>query len=598
MRLAPRGEALYDRAVSVRFALLALAVLAFGTTPTARAQAADEALARLGAEIGPELDAARAAFDIPALAVVVVAGGRVVLAEAYGQRGHQDTSPVNADTRFAIGSCTKAFTALGVSMLAEQGWLRLEDLVAGHDPSLQLPAQSALSQLRVFDLLSQRSGLARHDFVWHALPGMSRERFAAIQGDLPMLRSPGSGYGYTNSAYILAGRLIELKTGMSWEAFTAARIFQPLGMRRANFSSEGLLADGNAALATKRRDGVNRTVPYRDGRLLGPAGSINASANDMGRWLLMLTGDGGIEGRPLVAPHTLRQAFSPVGPDSEGYGLGWRADAWRGVRRISHAGAVDGFRARVTLFPDRAVGIAVMANLGPTPMADLATRVLAERLLGLPQQTDLLGFAAGRRQAEARALSRDRPLPPGRIDRLGPRDPAFGTRLRPEAYAGRCTHPAYGEIAIAAAPDGSGLTIQFGTLHGWLTPWRGEAFVAFSDYPDDTLDESEIVFLSDAAGTVLGLTAMIDNDIAPAPFSRAPERALSAPSTPQADLTVSTSSGALAPWLRVGATFALLSLASAAWLWRTRRDGQAEPMRRAPRLSQRGTCVKNHKRSS
>ena len=552
----------------VRFALVCVMVLFAAGSPVARAQTAATSLAGIEAE----LDQARAGFDIPALAVVVVADGRVILADAYGQRGHDDATPVDANTRFAIGSCTKAFTALGIAMLAEQGWLRLDDLVAGHDPALRLPDPGALSQLRVFDLLSQRSGLARHDFLWHALPGMSRERFAMIQADLPMLRAPGTGYGYTNSAYILAGRVIELKTGMSWEAFTAARIFEPLGMGRANFSADGLAADANAALATKRRDGVNRTVPYRDGRLLGPAGSINASANDMGRWLLFLTGGGAVEGRALVAPETLTQVFTPVGDDGEGYGLGWRVDAWRGLRRISHAGAVDGFRARVTVFPDRGVGIAVMANLGPTPMTDFATRVLAERVLGLEAQTDLVGLAAGRRQAEAAALGADRPLPRGRIERLGARDPAFGPRLRFEAYAGRYTHPAYGDIMIAAAPDGSGLTIQFGILDGRLSPWRGESFIAASTYPDDTLDESEITFASNADGAVRGFTAMIDNDIAPVTFTRVDEATLTAPSVADADLTVSTPTGELSPWQRAGVAFVLLFGAGAAWLWRVRRD--------------------------
>jgi CubicO group peptidase (beta-lactamase class C family) len=554
--------------MALRFALLLVLVLGLAGAPAAQAQTADQALAG----IGTELDAARAGFDIPAMAVVVVAEGRVVLATAFGQRGIDDATAVDADTRFAIGSCSKAFTSLGVAMLAEQGWLRFDDLVAGHDPALRLPSAAALAQMRVFDLLSQRSGLARHDFLWHALPGMSRERFAMIQGELPMLRTPGTGYGYTNSAYILAGRLIELKTGMSWEAFTSSRIFEPLGMRRASFSAEGLLADGNAAIATKRRDGVNRSVPYRDGRLLGPAGSINASANDMGRWLLMLTGGGAVDGQALVRPETLTALFTPVGNDGEGYGLGWRVDTWRGQRRISHAGAVDGFRARVTLFPDRGVGIAVMANLGPTPMADFATRVLAERVLGLEAQTDLLGLVAGRRQAEAIALGADAPVPRGRIERLGPRDPSFRPRLRPEAYVGRYTHPAYGDITIGAAADGSGLTIQFGALEGRLAPWRGESFIAFSTYPDDTLDESEITFISSAEGAVEGFSAMIDNDIGPVPFRRAHETALTTPSVAGADLTVSTPTGELSPWQRAGVAFALLFGAGAAWLWRGRRD--------------------------
>ena len=168
---------------------------------------------------------------------------------------------------FALGSCTKAFTSFGVGLLAEEGKLSFSDRVAHHDPLLRLPQTGALEALTIANLLSQRSGLARHDFLWHALPGMSRADFAVAQGVLTMQRAPGTQFGYTNSAFILAGRVIELRSGEAWEAFTTRRVFAPLGMTRSNFSSAGLSADDDAARATKRSDAVSRTVAWRDGYL-------------------------------------------------------------------------------------------------------------------------------------------------------------------------------------------------------------------------------------------------------------------------------------------------------------------------------------------
>jgi CubicO group peptidase (beta-lactamase class C family) len=502
--------------------LIVLLTLAWAARPdAAHAQSAELRLEGVAADI----DAARAGFDIPAVAIAVVADGRVVMARGFGRRGIADETPVDADTRFAIGSCSKAFTSFALGLLVDEGRLAFSDVVSAHDHLLALPEPDDLKRLTVANLLTQRSGLARHDFLWHARPEMTRADFAAAQKYLTMQGRPDARFGYTNSAYILAGRLVDLRAGMTWEDFTARRIFQPLGMTRSNFSSAGLAADANAARATKRASGVNRTVAWRDGRLLGPAGAVNTTAHDMGRWLLLLAGDGVIEGRRILSSATLQALWTPVvdprdrDPDG-GYAMGWRVDAWRGQRRISHSGAVDGFRARVTVFPERGVAIAVMASLGPTQFPDFATRMIAERVLDLPRMSDLAAIAASRRDSEARAAGAEAPPPRGRLQRLGARDASVAAAIPVSAVHGVYAHPAYGDIRIEPSTDGAGLRIAFGTLAGRLDRWRGDSYIAFSDWPDDTLDEGEIRFAAAASGEVTGLTAMIDNDIAPIAFVR------------------------------------------------------------------------------
>jgi CubicO group peptidase (beta-lactamase class C family) len=544
-----------------------------------------------------ELDAGRIAFDVPGMAVVVVVDGKVILARGFGQRGLDDTNPIDADTRFAIGSCSKAFTALGAALLAEDGKLSLTDRVGAHDPLLALSQPGALERLTITDLLSQRSGLARHDFLWHARPDMTRAQFAAAQAALAMQNTPGGRFGYTNSSLILAGRVIELRAGQSWEAFTTARIFTPLGMTRSNYSAAGLAADANAARATKRANGASRTVAWRDARLLGPAGAINATAHDMGQWLLMLTNDGALAtGQPLVRPETLKTMWTPVaGPEQQrarkptndddvgGYALGWRVGTWRGVRRISHSGAIDGFRARVTVFPDARIGIAVMANLGPTQIPDFATRVLAERLLDLPRKTDLMAYANARRAVETATIGKPAAPPRGRIARLGEKDPTLTPSAPLSALQGVYSHPAYGEIRIEPATEAQSLRIVFGVLHGRLGPWRGDSFIAMSDWPDDTLDEGEFVFRYAADGAVTGFTAMIDNDLAPIGFTRVGD--LPPPLPTDAELTALPEDAPAAP-TPGPATMLVLALglavlaAGATWAWQQHlaRSGGKQPL--------------------
>ncbi len=564
-----------------RFVLMFAVALASAIAPLgAWARSTDPQTALKGAI--EELDAARIAFDVPGMAVVVVVDGKVILAQGLGHRGLDDATLIDADTRFAIGSCSKAFTAMGAALLAEDGKLSLTDRVAAHDPLLMLSQPGALDRLTIADLLTQRSGLARHDFLWHARPDMTRAQFAAAQGVLAMQNTPGGRFGYTNSAIILAGRVIELRAGQNWESFTTARIFAPLGMTRTNYSSAGLGADANAARATKRANGASRTVAWRDARLLGPAGAINSTANDMGQWLLMLTNDGALaNGQPLVRPETIKTLWTPItGPerrprgkpanddDVGGYALGWRVGAWRGERRISHSGAIDGFRARVTVFPDARVGIAVMANLGPTQIPDFATRVLAERLLDLPRKTDLMAYANARREVETAAIGKPAPPPRGRIARLGEKDPTLTPSAPLSALQGVYTHPAYGEIRIEPAAEAQSLRIVFGVLHGRLDPWRGDSFIAISDWPDDTLDEGEIAFRYDGAGAVTGFTAMIDNDLAPIAFTRVGSLPPAAPTEAELTALPEPTTPTPGPATMIVLALGLAVLAAAAtWTW-------------------------------
>jgi CubicO group peptidase (beta-lactamase class C family) len=475
-----------------------------------------------------EIERGRAGMQVPGMAIAVVENDRVVFLEGFGTLGLGRSERVTPDTRFGIASCSKAFTAFGVGLMVDEGKMRFDDLVRVHEPGLVLPQVGASDLLTIRHLLSQRSGFARHDFLWHARPEMTRKAFVTALANLPMQGVPGAEFGYTNNGIILAGHLIEDVTGKSWEDFTRERIFTPLGMTRSNFSSAGLAGDADAAIATKRRDGANRTVPWRDGRLLGPAGSINSTARDMAQWLRVHLSGGEIDGKRILSAATLSELWraeiiqTAARPGSENsdllYAMGWRVDNWRGQRRVSHTGAVDGFRARVTMFPDLKLGIVVLSNLGPTMAPDYATRTLAERMMNLPRNPWMDTGTEGLRRGEAEAAQ-----PRGRVARMG----AFGADEAPpskpaENFAGTYRHPSYGDIRIVKQPDGT-LAIGFGTLAGKLDHWRSDGYIAHSNPPDDTLDEVEISFVSDFDGRLTHLTAMIDNDIDPVRFDRQPD---------------------------------------------------------------------------
>jgi len=478
------------------------------------------------ADIRAQIEQGRAALGVPGLAVAVVDRERILLLEGFGSTTIGGTSPVTPDTRFGLASTSKAFTAMAAAILADEGRLSLDAPVRTWLPGLRLPRAGAADTITLRHMLAHRTGFARHDFMWHARPDMSRTDFVRALADLPMPGDPGRDHDYTNSGFILAGAAIDMAVGQTWEEVVRTRILAPLGMQRTGFDGRALADDPLAAKPHRRREGASRPIAVRDTRLLGPAGSLDSSARDLVAWMQLHLNRGTSQGRQLVSPARFAELWAPqvvlpapAGSTSApaGYGLGWRIDSWRGHYRVFHGGAIDGYRARVTLYPDAGYAIAVLANVGPSLSPDLVTTLIAERLLGLAPTPDLLGGAARRLGAGETAEADG--LPASRLTRLADHGVPEPISAHPLAdYAGLYEHPAYGPITITAA--GERLGIVFGAVAGVLEPWTGEGFVGRSPAPDDTLDGVQFVFRRDFDGRLVALEALIEDDVAPVAFTR------------------------------------------------------------------------------
>ncbi len=107
-----------------------------------------------------------AQWKVPGVAVAVVRGGKVVLAEGYGLRDVPNKLPVTPRTIFAIGSSSKAFTATAVGILVDEGKLDWDKPVRDYLPAFRIQDESASARMTPRDLLCHRSGLARHDLAW------------------------------------------------------------------------------------------------------------------------------------------------------------------------------------------------------------------------------------------------------------------------------------------------------------------------------------------------------------------------------------------------------------------------------------------------
>jgi CubicO group peptidase (beta-lactamase class C family) len=463
-----------------------------------------------------------AAWEVPGCAVAAVQDGQVVLAAGWGQRDLDTKLPVTADTLFAIGSTTKAFTAATVGALVDDGLLDWERPLRDYVPEIQLHDPVVSDRLTVVDLLSHRSGLPRHEMVWLGHPSRTRAEVIRRLRFLPLSKDLRQAFQYCNLGYLMAGYAVEALSGTSWEDYLRRRLLTPLGMGRSNLSVEAMSADPDHATAYERRQGVVVPVPQRPITALAPAGAVNSCAADLTRWLLAQLGDGQLDGKAVMSAAMVAHQHEPhiVLPEDRtfpastrhAYGLGWFVGRYRGHRLLEHGGGIDGFLTECMLLPDDGIGVAVMTNTTSSAMTPIVAYRILDELLGLEPLDWFSSFKprydtimAGMREArQARRVVPDAPLP------------------RPlDAYAGEYEHPGYGTLTITV--EGGVLRPRLGTLDLSLAHRHYETFDLEWHELGDQTHLFPLMFLSDPDGDITALTVPFESLVEPQRFDRRPD---------------------------------------------------------------------------
>jgi CubicO group peptidase (beta-lactamase class C family) len=413
--------------------------------------------------------------EVPGCAVAAVRGGRVELAAGWGLRNREAGLPVTQDTLFAIGSATKAFTATTVGAVVDEGLLEWDRPLRDYVPGVRLHDPFVSDRLTIVDLLSHRSGLPRHDLTWVGQPGRSRAEIVRSLRFLPLSRDLRQEFQYCNLGYLVAGHVVEVLSGIPWEDFVRGRLLEPLGMRRTNLSVDEMLADDDHAAAYTRRDGVIVPVPQRPLPAMAPAGAINSSAADMGRWLLAQLAGGELDGATVMSLATAKRQLTPhmlmpgsgemPGLTEYAYGLGWAIGRYRGHKIAMHDGGIDGFMTHCLLLPDDGIGVAVLTNTSASLMHLVVAFRILDELLGA-EPLDVFGFLKPRFDAGMAGI---------REAKAVRRVVSGATSARPlSAYVGEYEHPGYGTLAIAL--NGDTLKPSLGTMDLSLVHRHYETF--------------------------------------------------------------------------------------------------------------------------
>jgi len=373
--------------------ILALALIPIPANPALARDEPDVALLekRL-AGLCERLEAEREKYHIPGMALVVVKDDKVVLAKGFGLADLKSKQPVTPKTLFAIGSTTKAFTAALIQMLADAGTLSLDDPVKKHLPYFRLKDETANEQVTLRDLLCHRTGLTRMGLLWAANKVGRKEILEQVK-EAELYKPFRTRFLYNNVMFLAAGEAAGAAANSSWDALLKERIFEPLGMSRATLSAVAMGKDPGAAKGYAWNEDTNSHdfKPMRVLDSIGPAGAINASVEDMARWIRFLLAGGEFEGKRLLSKEGLEECFKPQQKIAGGvsYGLGWMLREWKGRKVVEHGGNIDGFAAQVGLLPGENLGYALLLNVTASPLQAGSLEIVWESMLGdLATKTD------------------------------------------------------------------------------------------------------------------------------------------------------------------------------------------------------------------
>jgi CubicO group peptidase (beta-lactamase class C family) len=469
------------------------------------AQVERDPLAGLDASIR----AAKERWQVPGVAVAVVKDNKVLFAQGFGVRDVTKGGAVDADTLFAIGSNTKAFTATALGLLVQEGKISWDDPVLRYLPDFQMYDPLVTRTITVRDLLCHRSGLGT--FAGDLMA------FGSIYGRAEVIRrirfiEPAydfrTGFGYSNLMFLVAGQIIPRVTGTSWDDFIRKRFFVPLGMTRSNTSLGELEEATNVATAHGLIDGKVVPIPHDSVDNMAPAGAINSSANDMARWLLLQTGDGSYDGHRLVEAAVITETRTlhnsiPVGDTAKkinpwthfsGYGLGWGLSDYRGRLLVAHTGGLNGMISMVAMLPEENLGVVVLTNFDTHPLTRSITHTILDAYLGGGDQgwdqryAGVVETLRDRRERERKARDETG---------VGNASPS----LPVEAYTGHYVSDVFGGVEVTL--EGGVLKLDPAShpgVSGQLEHWQLDTFL--STWTDPVWDQSLVYFDLDDSGKV------------------------------------------------------------------------------------------------
>ena len=356
----------------------------------------------LDARLDEEVSSALTASGAPSISVAVVKENHIVYAKAFGKADLASGRAADVNTRYAIGSVSKQFTAAALLWLQQRGKLSLDDKVAKFFPDL-----TGASEITIRELLSHTSGYEDYAPQDYIIPAWQKpttaQQILNTWAKKPLNFRPGTQWQYSNTNYVLAAAIFEKVAGEPLLTFLKQKIFTPLGMKSAGSCQDRTPQDATAY--TRYALGPARPVAREASGWYSGAAELCMTPSDLARWNIAF-----LE-RLILSPESYQEFTREVRLTdgfSTRYALGLSVGEVNSIPELSHGGEVSGFLTENRTFPTKLVAVSVCSNEdGVNLVGPLSLKIAREALEPRTVSDATL--------AEVRKIVED--LQQGRIDR-------------------------------------------------------------------------------------------------------------------------------------------------------------------------------------
>ena len=458
-------------------------------------------------------------------AVAVVEKNKIIYAKGFGYRDVDKKLPVDTNTLFAIGSCTKAFTATLIGLLQKDGKLDIDKQATSYLNDLKFYNDNMNNSITLRDMLCHRTGLPRHDFSWYLFPPESRDSLVQRIKYLEPTAPVRSRWQYNNWMFMTLGAIDEKLTGDTWAQDVKEKIFTPLGMTHSNFTIKDLTASNDASIGYGvKKDSVIKKLNYYNIAAMSPAGAINSSVNEMSKWVIAWINDGNFNGKEIIPSAFRDEAISSQSIISSGlptkekpdlyfstYGFGWMLSSYKGHYRVEHGGNIDGFSASTCFFPSDSIGIIVLSNQDGSVVPAIVRNTISDRMLG-DKYDDWNTYM---KNAKAKGEK-------DTAEKTTPRKINMPATHELKSYTGNYNNPGYGTAKIYVQDDS--LFATTGTKIFWLRHNNYDVFDLFFKDDQDGIDTTDqpmkCQFQLNKNGDIESIAIPFETELKPMEFKR------------------------------------------------------------------------------
>jgi CubicO group peptidase (beta-lactamase class C family) len=344
-------------------------------------------------------------FTVAGVAVAVVKDGKITHQKGYGIQSIATDKKVTENTNFGIASNSKAFTTASLAIMVEEGKISWTDKVVQYIPEFKMYNDYVTQNFNIQDLLTHRSGLGLGIGDLMFFPDGSDFTIDDILGSFQYFEPVSAfrtKFDYDNLLYLVAGEVIKRVSGLTWEQFIEARIFEPLSMDHS-YASFTYIKDQSkvASPHLNKAQKLSLTDPeqWDPTKINGAAGGIYSNVHDLANWMLVQLNKGkyGADLEQQLFTEASQQEMWKIHTTTEinrnpryqshfsGYGLGWNLTDVNGTMVVSHTGGLIGTLSKTMLVPDLNLGIIVLTNthLDGAGVFSVVTQSLLDKYLGL-----------------------------------------------------------------------------------------------------------------------------------------------------------------------------------------------------------------------